>query len=404
LSANFSYTLQRQGVTKMNSVKWSRAVIKNNKIYMKFLKPLKKILVDITPVESRGNRPFQMTMEQFLDILIYQHLTTPVSGRHLIQELKQDSFARQMIAPPDGINKSSFCEAMHSRNLEFFIQVFTALTDRASSVLPKEYGDLGDLIAIDGTFIDATLSMLWADYYNKDLKKAKAHVGFDLNRSIPSKITLTSGKGDERKEVKFLLFPGQTGVTDRYYQYHKYFDLWQSQGIHFVCRIREGTTKTIRKENPLISGSIVFYDAIVRLGSTKDTYTQKDVRVIGYKVGTKVYWVATDRLDLSAEQIANIYHLRWKIEIFFGWWKRHFNVYHLLSRSWHGLMIQLLAGLITYLLLAIYCRESFQEKVSIFRVRELWIAIRNETILSFPIHSLLYKRYFLAPIQLYAKT
>jgi len=375
----------------MHQTNWPHFSFKNNQTYLTLRKPLKKILADITPEESRGNRPFQMTMEQFLDILIYHHLTTPESGRHLIQELKQDFFARRTIAPPEGINKSSFCEAMHSRRVEFFFQVFTALTDRASSVLPKEYDHLGDLIAIDGTFIDATLSMLWADY-NKDIKKAKAHVGFDLNRSIPSKITLTSGKGDERKEVKYLLLSGQTGVTDRYYQYHKYFDLWQSQGIHFVCRIREGTTKTVRKENPLLAGSIVFYDAMVRLGSTKDTYTQQDVRVIGYYVGPKVYWLATDRLDLTAEQIAGIYHLRWKIEIFFGWWKRHLNVYHLLTRSWNGLMIQLLAGLITYLLLAIYCQEKFQEKVSIQRVRELRIAIRNEAILSLSSHSLHHKR------------
>ncbi|MDY6973883.1 MAG: IS4 family transposase, partial [Thermodesulfobacteriota bacterium] len=36
------------------------------------------------------------------------------------------------------------------------------------------------------------------------------------------------------------------------------------------------------------------------------------------------------------------------------------------------------AGLITYLLLAIYCREQHNEKVSIKRVRELRIKIQNE--------------------------
>jgi hypothetical protein len=37
-----------------------------------------------------------------------------------------------------------------------------------------------------------------------------------------------------------------------------------------------------------------------------------------------------------------------------------------------------LGGLITYLLLAIYCRKHHQEKVSIKRVRELRIKIQNE--------------------------
>ena len=42
-------------------------------------------------------------------------------------------------------------------------------------------------------------------------------------------------------------------------------------------------------------------------------------------------------------------------------------------------MVQMLAGLITYILLAIYCYNNYREKVSIKRVRELRIKIRNET-------------------------
>ena len=42
-------------------------------------------------------------------------------------------------------------------------------------------------------------------------------------------------------------------------------------------------------------------------------------------------------------------------------------------------MVQILAGLITYLLLAIYCHEQHNEKVSIKRVRELRIKIKNES-------------------------
>jgi IS4 transposase len=61
------------------------------------------------------------------------------------------------------------------------------------------------------------------------------------------------------------------------------------------------------------------------------------------------FLVATDRHDLTAEQIAFAYKLRWNIEIFFGWWKRHLKVYHLISRSQYGLMLQMLAGLITYI-------------------------------------------------------
>ena len=41
-------------------------------------------------------------------------------------------------------------------------------------------------------------------------------------------------------------------------------------------------------------------------------------------------------------------------------------------------MVQILAGLITYLLLATYCREPHNEEASTKRVRELRIKLHNE--------------------------
>src|SRR4030066_161747 len=43
-----------------------------------------------------------------------------------------------------------------------------------------------------------------------------------------------------------------------------------------------------------------------------------------------------------------------------------------------GLTVQMLAGLITYILLAIYCHDQHHEKVSVKRLREISINIRNE--------------------------
>ena len=219
--------------------------------------------------------------------------------------------------------------------------------------------------------------MQWADY-RKGAKKAKVHLGFDLNRSIPRKIFLSDGKGAERPFVSMILSPGQTGVMDRGYQAHDLFDRWQKEKKHFVCRVKASTKKKCIKANEINPDTNIFYDAIVLLGTPGVNQTQKTLRLIGYTVDGVKYWVATDRYDLSAEQIALIYKLRWDIEKFFAWWKRHLKVYHLIARSEYGLMVQILSGLITYLLLAIYCREQHNEKVTIKRVRELRIKIQNE--------------------------
>ena len=339
--------------------------------------PVENVFISMPPLEARGNRPLQMNFEHQLKSLVFFHLEEHTSGRHLLQVLEEDDFARNVIAPPEGIKKSSFFEAINSRGLEQLLYVFQQLQANAAKILPREHAELGNLVAIDGSLIDAVLSMHWADY-RKDCRKAKVHIGFDINQSIPSKIFLTDGKADERPFVSRILSSGQTGVMDRYYQCHKDFDLWQTEGKSFVCRIRENTKKTCIKANTVKPGSIVFYDATVLLGTAGVNQTEKELRVIGYRVDNKVYWVATNRFDLSAEEIATVYKLRWNIEIFFGWWKRHLKVYHLIARNEHGFMAQILGGLITYLLLAIYCYNHHREKVSSKRVRELRITLQNE--------------------------
>lgn len=317
------------------------------------------------------------TFEHHLKALVYLHLQEYESGRELLQVLEQDEFARAHIAPPEGVSRSTFFEAMNTRALEQLSQMYHLLQGQAKNLLPPLHAHLGDLVSIDGSLIDAVPTMEFADYRN-GVKKAKVHLGLDLNRGIPERVYLSAGKADERPFVEKILAPGQTGVMDRYYQCHKNFDQWQAEDRHFVCRIRKSTRKTVIEERSVPEESHVFLDVTALLGTRGQNQTEKPVRVVGYRVDRTDYYVATDRFDLSAEDVALAYKLRWDIEAFFGWWKQHLNVYHVVARTPHGLMAQILGGLITYLLLAIYCHEEHHEKVNITRVRELRIKIRNE--------------------------
>ena len=348
-----------------------------SRTFDKFIAPLLRLLPLVPELLSRGDRPLKMSFEEQLKALVYFHLQEHKSARHLIQDLEENDFAKQNIAPEDGISRSSFSEIINGRGLKQLQFVFENLYKQALKVLPKEHKALGDLISIDGSLIEAVLSMYWADY-RKGAKKAKGHFGFNINTGIPSKVYLTTGNGGERPFVSLILSKGQTGVMDRGYQSHKDFDLLQDENKHFVCRIKANTTRTILKENSIDPDNHIFYDAVVLLGMPGQNQTKKSVRVVGYKVAGVKYYIATDRYDLTAEQIATIYKLRWTIESFFQWWKKHLKVYHLIARSEYGLMVQILGGLITYLLMAIYCREHFDEKISIKRVRELRTTILNE--------------------------
>jgi hypothetical protein len=341
------------------------------------LSPVSAKFIFSKMLASRGDRPLQLSFEDQFKALIFYHLQEFSSGRELIQALEQNDFAKECVAPPKGIKKSAFFEAINNRGLDQLVEIFEDLVQQTGNILPAHAAHLGQLVAIDGSLIDAVLSMEWADYRNGS-KKAKAHISFDINRGVPRKIYLSDGKEGERPFVDKLINKGETGIMDRGYQSHAHFDQWQEAEKFFVCRIREKTHKTVVRDNAVTPDSMVFYDSAVLLGTKGQNQTEKELRLVGYRVDGTDYWIATNRNDLTAEDIAEVYKLRWNIETFFGWWKRHLKVYHLMARSKYGLMVQLLGGLITYLLLAIYCRQQHNEPVSIFRVRELRNQIANE--------------------------
>ncbi len=349
----------------------------NSKTFDIFVEPLNDIIPESPALLPKGRHPLAIQTTHLVNSLIYYHLHEYDSARHLIQDLKDNEFARQRIAPEKGLHRSTFGDTLNNRGAEQLIYIFKELYNKAAEAIPKQYKELGELIAIDGTLIDAVMSMYWADY-SKNSKKAKGHFGFNINQSIPSSIYLTTGKDPERPFVAMILTKNQTGVMDRGYQCHKSFDQLQKDNKYFVCRIKKSTTKTIIKQNEIKTDSYIFFDAIVLLGTPGINQTEYPLRVVGYKVGNTEYFVATNRCDLSAEQIATIYKLRWKIETFFRWWKQHLKVYHIMSRTEHGVMIQILGGLITYLLMVIYCRKQFNEPVSINRVREIRSSISND--------------------------
>ncbi len=94
--------------------------------------PIIKILAHTPVLESRGDRPLKMTFEDQLKSLIFFHLEEHVSGSHLVQVLKEDDFARENIAPKDGIGKSSFfC---------IFRMIPATDSDRFRPVIPDEVG------------------------------------------------------------------------------------------------------------------------------------------------------------------------------------------------------------------------------------------------------------------------
>nr|WP_281287119.1 transposase [Paenibacillus hemerocallicola] len=61
--------------------------------------------------------------------------------------------------------------------------------------------------------------------------------------------------------------------------------------------------------------------------------------------------VVTDLMQITAEQITQIYKARWQIEVFFRWIKQHLNVPTLFGTTENAVYGQLFGALIVYVLL-----------------------------------------------------
>jgi len=66
----------------------------------------------------------------------------------------------------------------------------------------------------------------------------------------------------------------------------------------------------------------------------------------------------TNMMELTAEEIAKMYHRRWDIEVFFRFLKQELNFSHFLSLSENGIQVILYMTLITAMLVMIYKKEN----------------------------------------------
>ena len=269
--------------------------------------PLETQLPHLTRLVSRSNRPLEFTFSHQVRALIYYHTEACTSGQDLLQAAHADPFVHALMVPDTGLGESTFYEANAQRGSQQMVELVERLAKQASKRLKIAYPELGPLVALDGSLIQACLSMRWAEYSSTQ-RKAKAHVGFDLNYGIPRRMALTEGTGAERPFVSTLLEPGDTGVLDRGYVDYQRFDAWIDEGKHFVVRIRKNAPREVLEHRPIPQGTALFFFAKVRLGD--DTHRmQHPLFLVGFKSRGKIYWVATDRADLSAEQIGFIFLL-----------------------------------------------------------------------------------------------
>ena len=253
------------------------------------------------------------------------------------------------------IKRTTLSNANNSRRrLDVLRRVFANLV--VSTQLPRGWRRWRRIAALDSTLLSCVPSSTWAEY-RKNVKACKGHLLFDLERSIPKKLILTSGKVHDYQIFTRFLEVGWTYIVDRAYNAYGLFDQMTDRGIYFVCRLKvRSVYRTIAKHRVSRADRKrgVIHDMTILLGNGR-TQMKTTVRWIRFLAEDgKVYDYITNRPDLSPLTIAQLYEARWAIEKFFKWLKRTLRMERSLGRSEAGYEIHVLMTLIVDLLLKIF--------------------------------------------------
>lgn len=213
---------------------------------------------------------------------------------------------------------------------------------------------IGKLRIIDSTEISLPhLAGEWA-YASKDKNGVKIHlrlVVMNEDTSYPDKvICTTSGVSDVEMAVHLVVDQDATYVMDRGYVNYQLYQDWLQKGIKFVVRLKGNSRTKIVKERRVPPGSSITRDADVEMYDVKKGQSFM-LRLVEYKDEQgREYRVATNRWVRSAEQIAEIYRQRWKIELFFKWMKQHIKIVRLFNYKPEAVWNQLWLAMIAYAL------------------------------------------------------
>jgi hypothetical protein len=258
------------------------------------------------------------------------------------------------------VSRSTLAEANELRDARLFEALGQRLITQALDLYRTDAMPLGlhePLYAMDATVIDLCLSLFaWADARSTKAG-IKAHVALDLRGAIPVLLTLTTAKVADSSQLDALHLPsGSIVVLDRGYIDFKRLHQLTERGMSFVVRAK-GNLQWRSVQTHAVGAAQkacgVRADHTIALCGqhSQNRYPTLLRRVRFFDAATCLELVfLTDRLDLPALTIAQIYKQRWQVELFFKWLKQHLSIDHFFGNSPNAVKTQVWIAICVYLI------------------------------------------------------
>jgi hypothetical protein len=254
------------------------------------------------------------------------------------------------------VRRSTLADANRTRPVEILEELYVYCLGRAQSVAPQKNGFrfYGQVLALDSTTIELCLALSpWA-VFRKAKGAVKLHTAIDIAGNLPLFAVITDGKHhDLRTARENLSFePDTTVVFDKAYIDYAWLNDLNEGGVWFVTRIKTNCQFKVLECHDHDRTRGLRADQTIRLNSLKGSEYPGKLRRVSYRDPETGKWLVflTNRFDLAAKTICDLYKSRWKVELFFKAMKQHLRIKKFLGTSAQSVKAQILVALIAYLL------------------------------------------------------
>lgn len=273
--------------------------------------------------------------------------------------------------------KSTAGDGLRGRDNDFFKEVYFMLLQHFKPLLSVSRIDnvsFSKLFIFDsstiGLFSDV-LKGVGRNPKHEGKKKGglKVHMMIDAHSDTPAFVKISEAKLHDKNFLKYLnLAPHSMIVFDRAYNHYLQFARWTEEHINFVCRLKSNAVyevvQTLFTQDQQTGKSGVLKEEHIHLKYKKGKEEKPlCLRKVTYQDDkNRIYEFITNNFEISCEEVAQLYKLRWNIELLFKKLKQNFQLHYFYSETENGIKTQVWCTLIAQLILQALRVKSASKK------------------------------------------
>ncbi len=260
-----------------------------------------------------------------------------------------------------------------------------------------------DLRVLDSTFLRISMKLApWVSRSSRSLRKSGVRIQMEYMPALdlPGCFLVTTDPNDCNGMDQLILddparlaaLRDQTLVIDLGYYAHRRLATLLLAGVHWITRQNLQAKLQVEADLPVqrsldgIGGQriTILSDQRVTVGSSNNRYGKvlHGLRLVKARVeplpkaarqGAEpvVYELLTDRWDLEAADVVQLYLWRWQIELFFRWLKSHIHLLRLLGYSRNAVELTVALSIVVHLLTVLAARALGRKRRSPTLLRRL---------------------------------